>query len=394
MARTDGTYAVVIPVEASSEGAQYGLPRNTVVTWSGAPTTFIRAYATDDFVGGSGAESTESMLSRMRDGISAKTMGGRNSIKALLRAEFDGISELEIIGHRDPELKRDAHNIFGIKTGGKTDIYPRTAAFPTTTTHACKGVLVDATDKLFSIQIGRDLCRGSYAVQAVYPADGDTTLSGLEVEGVNFGMDLSTDGEYVPEIEEAAEAFFSAYQTMTITVKHDIDVAGMTELESEVDFQVVLLGAPNITELQAFVGDRGTRSPCGDVLIRAPFPTSVNIEMLITRPYGGEEVDVEAVVSNVLNLVNSIPMGFGRLPVSLVIDAAQNALGGLATVESPVSMMGTTLYPNGTDKLTRSFHELKADTDYATGRSPRTSVFYALPDSVSVSVQTAPASIG
>lgn len=388
VARSDGTYVMVIDVVADADGSQYNIPRNTTIQWPGAIPGFVTAFASVDFSGGLSTETNAELVSRMQDGIAAKTMGGRNNIRAMLRGQFPSLQDLAIIGYRDNEMNRDGHNIFGIKTGGKVDFYVRTADSPLTTRHQLTGVLVDAVTKQFSIAIPRDTCQGAYAVSAVFPEDANTLLTGLEVVDTYHGMDLSTDGEYVPEITTVDEAYFSKYQTITVTVLHpDLDVSGMTEMESTVDFQVDLLGLPDIVALQDFVADREIRNPAGDYLVRAAFPVLVSVTLEIVKEATDEDVDVAAVVSNVVNRINAIPMGYGKLHAAIVVDAAQSVLTGLSVVKSPIEMTGVLIDPSqAQDIRLSSRHELTVPTDYSVGRSPRTTSFYASAGSVSVSV--------
>jgi len=391
VARSDGTYAVTVDVVARAEGSAYNIPKNTNIQWDGAPSGFVTAFASTDFSGGLGSETNAELVSKMQDGIAAKTMGGRHNIRALLRSEFPELVDMEIIGLRDKEMNRDSHNIFGIKTGGKVDIYVRTSYLPLTTRHTITGTLVDKAAQLFLLSIPRAVCQGCYAVDAVFPEDADTTLTGLEIDSTTYGMDTASTGEFAPELLDAREAYFSKYQTINVVVKHpDVDVSAMIELESTIPFQVDLLGLPSIVALQDKVADRETRNPSGDYLVRAAFPVLVAVHLEVVRESSDEAVDVEAVVSAVVTRVNNLPMGYGKLPASLIIDAAQSVLKGLSSVRSPIEMTGVLVDPSrAANPRLRSNHELVVPVDYALGRSQRTTAFYTSAGSVNVKVVAA-----
>jgi hypothetical protein len=391
VARSDGTYACVIDVIAGEEGTSYNIPKNTTAAWEGAPAGFITAFATVDFSGGVGSETNSELIAKQQDGIAVKTMGGRNNIRSMLRDRFPEIVDMEIIGMRDKEMNRDSNNVFGFKIGGKVDIYVRTSEMPLTTRHTLPGLLVNADEGLFVINIAREVCRGCYAVDGVFPLDGDTSLTGLELYNVSYGLDTTSDGEFTPEIEEATAGYFSKYQTMSVTVRHpDADTTGMTEMESTLDFQVDLLGLPSIVELQDTVSDREIRHPAGDYLIRAAFPVLVAVNLEVTREASDGEVDVEALVSAVVARINALPMGYGKLPASIVIDAAQTTLSGLSSVRSPIEMTGVLVDPSvASNPRLRSSHELTVPVDYALGRSPRTAAFYTSAASINVKVVAA-----
>jgi len=126
IARADGTYYFLVDVEADNTGSQYQLRQDTDVTWASPSDGYVRAYAYEDFTGGTSGETNKQLIDRLAVGLTAPALAGRSNIEALLRNQFSSIEDISIIGAGDPEMTRDSHNLFGYKLGGKVDLYVRT----------------------------------------------------------------------------------------------------------------------------------------------------------------------------------------------------------------------------------------------------------------------------
>jgi hypothetical protein len=388
VSRTDGSFAFVIDVVSDVEGSAGNIPRNTAIAWSAAPSNFITAFATSDFTGGYSTETNAELMARQKLGISAKTMGGRANIQAMLMETYPDIEDMAIIGHGDAEMRRDSHNLFGFKVGGKVDLYLRTSSEPIVVRSVLSCVLLNADSKLFMASIGRDEYPGFYDVVGVYPEDESNYLTGLEVVAVQRGYDLSPDLVRIPDITTQDEASFTRYQTASVQFFSPYtDVSGLTEHVSTVPFSFDIRGVPLIDVIQTHVAGRGIRNPAGDYLVKAATPLLVSVALDINKPSGAEDVDTAAVIYNVVQAINSIPLGYGELPAARIIDAAQRTLPNLTTVRSPISMTGQLLLPDGTTRILQDRHTLTVPTDVEQGLSPRTVAFYTSGASVSVNVR-------
>ena len=108
--------------------------------------------------------------------------------------------------------------------------------------------------------------------------------------------------------------------------------------------------------------------------------------MTIERTANDSEVDITAVRQAVANVVNGVGFGLGRVPASLLIDAAYTALTGDMVVRSPIQMIGALRRPDGEYLVTRSQTELLVPDLANTTISSRTVGIYMDAADVSVSV--------
>jgi hypothetical protein len=124
-----GGYWFPVEVEESVVGGD-AILAGTEFEVSPIPVSFQQAYAALDFNAGTAAASNTEAYATLEEGISAKAMADRVSIASLLKDQFSDIIDLNSIGYGDPEMVRDSHNIFGINSGGKADVYLRTSQSP------------------------------------------------------------------------------------------------------------------------------------------------------------------------------------------------------------------------------------------------------------------------
>ena len=387
--RSDGTYAFTITVEAVETGEQYNVKQGTRLAWTQPSTLYVDSFAEADFAGGEDTETNAQLLARLQNGFATNTIGGRANIRALISETHPTTSDTSIIGYGDPEMLRDGHSIFGLKTGGKADFYPRTSKEILTKRIQKQCVLIDADTGLFQTSIGRNDYPGFYDVQAVYPEDENEFLTGLEVTSFVKGLDFSDLSYPEPDVEGIVEGAYSRFQTAVIQfLSPTTDVDGLVEGESLVTFQVDLTGMPLIGDIQDFISGRGVRNPAGDYLVRAPIPFFVAVTMEIDYYIGDEAVDVDAVKQAVVDAVNTVGFNLGRVSAARLIDAAHDQITGRASVRSPINMVGKLLMPDGTTRTYSDSYSLDVPDIFDQSVSPRTVGVYTTLDSVSVTVNT------
>jgi hypothetical protein len=385
---SDGTWAFTIAVEAENTGEQYDLKQGTDIAWGTPSTGYVSSYVESDFSGGTDEETNKELIQKLDEGLAAKAMAGRVNISALIRESYPTARDISIIGFGDSEMLRDSHNIFGIKTGGKSDIYTRTSSklVEQTITKSC--TLIDWDNKTFQASIDRNDYPGFYAIQAVYPADRTGITGTLEISSEVRGVDV-TDLPYVaPAIANIIEGAYTRYQTAVVQFQSpETDVTDLN-VGDTVDFKFEVLGVPFIDDIQDYVAGRAVHNPQGDFLVRAPVPMLISISMQIDYVTGDEAVDVDAVKNEVASAINAIDFSLGRVPSSRVIDSAHNALTGRAAVHEPIDMMGVIRLPSGESRLLRSTTQLEVPEVVEEGVSSRNVSFYTDATAIEVSVVT------
>jgi uncharacterized phage protein gp47/JayE len=129
----NGNFAFQINVTAVEEGVDANIRKDSAFILTNPPVNFVKAYATDDFIGGTNVETNQELLTRLQEGLAAKALSNRVNMNALLR-EGDDLNDQEpvdyvsssIVGYGDPEMLRDAHTIFPMHFGGRVDWWLRT----------------------------------------------------------------------------------------------------------------------------------------------------------------------------------------------------------------------------------------------------------------------------
>lgn len=384
----DGTWAFTITVEAAEAGEGYDLKQGTALTWGNPSAGYIRSYVESDFTGGTDQQTNAELIAQLDKGLAAEAMAGRINIASLIRSQFPTTRDISIIGYGDSEMLRDSHNIFGIKTGGKADIYVRTSnrLVDNTLTKSC--TLVDWPNKIFQASIGRNEYPGFYVIQAIYPADQSGITGTLEITSEIRGLDV-TDLTYVaPAIANIVEGAYTRYQTAVVQFQDlDADVAGLSVGDTK-DYKFEVAGLPFVDDIQDYVAGRGVHNPTGDFLVRAPIPMLLSVSLQVDYVTGDETVDTDAVKNEIATAINGIDFSLGKVPASLVIDAAYNALTDRATVREPIDMMGVLRLPSGTSRVYRSTTEIRVPDIDEEGVSSRNVSFYTDVTAIEVSVQT------
>jgi hypothetical protein len=381
-----GEWSFTITVTAAETGSKYNLRQGTTVEWNVPAPGYVRSTAEGDFSGGTEQESNADYVARLDLGITAKVMGGRNNIAALIRDQFPSARDISIVGHGDSEMQRDANNLFGVKTGGKADIYVRVGATLIDQLLYRDCTLVDWATKTFQVFLNRDAYPGFAVVASVQPADATVagSLSFTELRAVDTA-DLAYPA---PSIDGIVQGAFSRFQTCSITFTDPTaDVTNMSVGDTK-SYRISLTGTPLIGDIQDLVSSRGICNPMADYLVRAPVPMLVAGSMQIDYVHGDQAVDVAAVSNAVADAINKLDFAYGRLSSSILIDAAHSVLTGRATVREPIEMVGVLLLPSGAHRSYRSSTGIDVPEITEESVSSRTVAFYTNASMIRVSTQT------
>jgi hypothetical protein len=398
LARNDGSFAFTVPVEAELVGDAYKLRRNTKLTITPSPVSFVDSFAAQDFSGGSNAETNEELIARFKNGLTQTVLSGRAQVDSLLKALVPTTTAISQVGYGDPEMLRDRHNIFSISTGGKADLYTRTQAYPETIVVKKTALLVDKPNKTWQISINRNDAPGFYSIEAVLPTTSDQSENSFEITQESRALDMTqTANEFVPYADNLVEGAYSRYQTAVIRfIDTETDHTSLTQGVSTQDYNVYILHMPNIGVLQDNATSRAVHNPTADYLVRAPIPAFVTMSLKVLYTAKSIPTDITTLVKNlktkIVERVNALNFDMGRLPSSIVYDAAHDVVGKSGVfVVSPLDMNAYVKAPDGSTINLHSLNELVIPNSPAIGVTSRTTVFYLTEEFIDVEVQNVPA---
>lgn len=389
----DGTYSFQIDLVAIEDGEAGRLTRGTLLVPTTIPLNFVKAYATEDFLGGLSAEDNQALLDRFVNGAAAKALSGRTDMDSALLAQtdFENVIASSIIGLGDREMLRDKHSIFPGSTGGRVDWYVRSQALYQTTAPTKTATLVEDTEDGFGvwqISFDRDQAAGLYTVD-VLPLQSVTGSFEVteDIRSIdNLALD-SNDG-FVPDLVDAAEAVYSRFQSVVIRFKDELtSITDLTVGSSTQDVTAVVKAMPLIADMQDYVAKRRVRNVMGDALLKAPVPCFVRLSFTIELSPGTADPDVSQIAIDLASLVNNY--GFtGRLPASPLCDVVHNSLQD-RSASTAIDIFGQIRRPDGTIRTLRSTEVLEVPDEPDRMVTARTVAFFLDPANVSISVITA-----
>lgn len=392
--RADGNYEFLIDVQAATTGSEYNVAEGTRFTTTTTIPNLVEIISANDFSGGTASEDNAALAAKAQAGLSPQVLSGRSHIEALLTAQFEDIRSMSIIGYGDVEMQRDKHNLFELSTGGKVDIYARTAMTPARELLSVTATMTNAVSKQLTITLDRDEAAGVYAVLAVYRntdtpfqlqgSSEPTLLDSLTINSTTWSTNVTQTGaEFVPDIQESSEAAFTRYRTLAVTFT---DSQSTLESGATATYKLYLLKMPYIDIIQDFVNLRARRGPATDYLVRAPIPVICSVGVRVEARNTGE-VNTDAVKNAIVNAVNGLGFNIGHLPGSVVIDAAQGQLPSDAVIDLPVTLLGKLYLPDGTTRTLTGTDELRVPTNLSDETiSARTVGFFVRTSDVDVSV--------
>jgi hypothetical protein len=376
-------YSFTIEVTAETAGSGGNVPKGTMFSTSSTIATLVQLVAASDFDGGDDEQTNTELLEELSNGVATRTAAGRDSLEAMLKAAFTSIRDVSVVGAGDPEMLRDGHLAFGVKSGGKVDVYVRTRDCPLTETLTVTAALTDVDNKVWSASLTRDDLPGAYRVLAVRNAAG----LGCTLASFSTGLDLTEiDGvDFTPRITDAQEGAFSRYQTLFFSFT-DETTASSLAVNATASFEIDVIHMPEIDVIHDWLSDRTRRPPSGDYLVKASVPCLVGVGLTIVQGPGDPDVDEDAVTAAVVAAVNDTDQRLERLPASRIIEAVQATLPPRTRLQLPIELRGVVYGPNGQDYWQFNSLELVAPDMPQYQVSPRTVAFCTTTTGVSVSV--------
>lgn len=281
---TDGSYYFILPVTATTVGADGNIEQGTALTPASSIYGFLAADAYATFAGGTDAETVDAALVRLPAAISYRALESDTSIDAKLRNAFsDGsvsIQRISVAGYGDRTQLRDKHNPMGFAVGSRVDVYVRTFTAPRVVTLKKTGTrtgsgtyqfTVDAVDApgftvLRSVSevesvLAPTLAFGTLVVAGSYPFTEVRSATGL----TSTKHDISSENSMV-------ETAFTKYQKTVVTVTN------VPATTSTHDFKVEVYAPDGIDALQTYVDDASISNVEADYIVRSPLMCMVEMQ--------------------------------------------------------------------------------------------------------------------
>lgn len=337
----NGNYGCTIDVTADQIGSESCLTRGTELECT-TITSLVSAVVYNDFYGGTDTETNEELILRLKSGIATKCWGNRYNIDNLLRNDptLASLVDISVIGMHDAEMTRDQVTLFPISTGGKADIYVKTAPTTYTVTVPLYATLIskDLTYDYWSIQVPGSVLPGFWRITGIeYASEApDSTVVELQKQEVT-----SDNPDYT-----ALDACYTVHQLVTAefrTPASDSNKKGDT-----MQFNVTVMGLPSIDYVQELCTARSIAPVAADALVKTAVPCITTATVTIKQSKHNPVTDstVATIKNTITTTINN--KGFtGYLTASELMDSIQDLLDQSQRIAS-MQLTGIILGPNGT----------------------------------------------
>lgn len=393
VALSNGNWAFTIDVVAEVVGSDYKLNAGDLITPVRRLANYVTSYATSSFDDGTNIETNAELLTQLQNGVSAKTLSNRATMKALISSipEFNTVTNQSIVGFGDSEMIRDQHSVLPISFGGRVDWYLRTQGPLKKTTMTVEATLIEiagGNSSVWQFSLGKSTFPGFYEITGLRNL-GDSLLNeGFEIVSDARGYDLTGTG-FLPDITSIEESAYSAFQTTTIRFIDTVSTTTGLSVGDKKEYSCEISGMPLIQELQTYLSSRDVRSYAADVLVKAPIPCFVEVSLNINKTVSEPEPDIAGIKTAIVDEINGT--GFtGRLDASLIIDRVHAFLANETSV-TDLELLGRLRRPDGVVNYLKSSNAIVipqySDIMVST-TSSKTVQFFSEVSKISVNVQT------
>lgn len=383
----DGTYAFNIDVVAQEPGAAGNIKRGTAFQPTPVPSNVDELFAAVDFVNGQDPLSNADYLARLPQALAAKTIAGRESFVAAIKArpEFSSVAHLSVLGFGDPEQQRDQHSIFPVSGGGRVDIYVQPTAFAQEVELLLPAIYMgeSAEGPVWQTTLDKDVVAAFYEISRVAKPD-DIFSTGFKVVADIRSVNLFEE-EYVPDIVSVPESAYTKYQTAVIRfIDTETVTATLQAGQSRAVYAVTVRTAPFIAEIQNYLNQKDVRTRATDVLVKAAVPCFTTISFKIRKDANSVDPDLDAIKKALVAAIGQV--GFsGQLHASVISNVAHDFLSGRQAV-GEIDMFGRIRRPDGQIVFVRDNTILQIPYDPTRMVTGRTTAFLVSEKDINISV--------
>ncbi len=387
---SDGNYAFQIDVVATADGPAGKLTKDAKVIPNSQPFNYLTAYVTEDFEDGTAAQTNDSLLGELQEGMAAKALSNRINMRAALRniTSFANITDMSIVGFGDAEMLRDQHSILPLSYGGRVDWYIRGQPELRRVVLSKSAVLISKEYEhgVWQFSVGRDDAPGFFELRNVRltGVNAAETAGGFTIVLEQRGLDLTGTG-FIPDIETQEEGEYSRFQTAVVQFQDTVTNVTALEVGTTQLYEIEAVCTPLIAEIQTVVSSRDVRNHGADALIKAPIPCFVQINFTVNKKYSDQTPDLEGIKQEVMSAVNAVPF-VGRLDASQICDAVHGYLRNSMSITG-MDLFGRIRRPNGTDYYLRDSQSLVVKDDPAQMVTAKTVQFFLERENIAVNVE-------
>lgn len=401
------TFTAVIDLVAANSGSSGNVRTGALMeAMTPTPNSLISGKVDSDFTGGADADDNVVLLAKMKSGIVGKVFGGREHIKAKLKAQFSGIIDVGSIGFMDPEMRRDLVN--GVHMGGRVDLFVKSASYPSRIQEQFipRFVSFDTNKKqgVFEIDLDSNQASGLYSIESIksiinqagsyeilsdnrtftdinnhsVSAEARVPFPALQVATIRFVVPF--DGMLLAWNSETAAP---TYETFAANVNTYIQTQATAQYFR---YFVEYLRMPNLQEIQAYVDSASERSLSADMLVHAPIPVMCSVQFRLLKKSGAADIDIAKLKAAIVSKFNSYEFGDAIQGSALIHTAYENLPDGYA-IDLPIHMYGVIINPDLSKDVIFSSDALKPPVNYAKGVSPRNTAFFLESNMIDVSIR-------
>jgi len=287
-------YTVPIRVVATGKGTIYNIPTGTYFTPDTGLIDVVDCLAMSSFSGGAAAETIDEVIARLPVAIASRSLTNSVSVKALLSDYYgSSIAAVNLQGMMSETQQRN--KVFGIGVGGYVDAYIRSFASPAITIIPKTGTPIAGG---YTVTLIQAESAGVYGIRAISDWNGvyspiDSAASSYTYASTRaIGSSLG-----IHKIDDTAQAAFTCYQQLTVTV-YDALAGAETK-----EFKLELLTAPGILDMQTYCDSEAVRNTGVDFVLKTPIVARTSMNVTVYLPTGTTDT-VSAIRTRIVDVIN------------------------------------------------------------------------------------------
>jgi len=337
----------IIDVVAENVGEAYNIKKNIQLDYDGSIDGLISAVSLDQFSGGESNETNQSIYNRIISSLSARNMTSPLAIDQSIRDNFPSTLTTSTHGVSSPYMKRNSHNVFGVKSGCSCDVYIKNSYAPKTKEIHAVASRIEEGDALagddnefagnFVVTINKNDFPGHYEVTRVKPISSNKIIGSYEIIKKTRKI---TDLQAQNELHTVSEAAYSRYSSTDVIFAE----SPSTELD-EISVTCEVSGLEGIGDIQDFANSGGSQTALIDTLIKACVPCFISIEPITVKVTADSTVTSSAIVSEISSYILGVDPSVDRLRSDIIISKILS-MDGVTGVDLPIRINAAILVPS------------------------------------------------
>ncbi len=295
----NGTYYLDAIIDGAVASESFNLPAFSIKT-STMPMppgtlSFTNPY---EITGGIGAETNYELKQKCRYGISVRDIVTKKGARAIMPELFPFITDMRVIGYRDPEMERDYIKLIDDHIGGKTDIYIKT-----------RNPVIDS--KIIYPE-SRDFVIQDYTFSGFVPILKIISIEILEpITEIPTGVFLEPNVQYrLLSVDSLTR--FSVDELLILSFSEQVVADYIPATPFKINFEWV----PEMKTLQSVIDGDDERTVVASIMAKCMEPVYVSLGISYLAEY-----EIEDLQSAIKGFITGLPNG-KELQVSDIINLA------------------------------------------------------------------------